>query len=114
MMEVNQTEAGNQLTTDKGYLSMVSGGLIQFSPSDMEKATSDKAAVGTGKPARRRGPEGDTGDVTHEEVLPIAAPARITLQGLQVLRGAGSGRAGSFALIPMRSAGFMPNGCFPI
>jgi hypothetical protein len=52
-----------------------------FRPSGMEQATSGKTAVGTGKPARRRGPKGDTGSVTREQVLPVAAPPGSRFKG---------------------------------
>lgn len=39
----------------------------------MEQANSDKTVSGTNRPTRRRGPKCDTGKVTREEVLPIAA-----------------------------------------
>nr|WP_245422764.1 transposase [Neorhizobium huautlense] len=52
-----------------------------FRSSDMEKATSDKTVAVTGKPARRRGPKNDTGSVTREEVLPVAAPPGSRFKG---------------------------------
>jgi hypothetical protein len=52
-----------------------------FRPSGMEKATSDKTVVSTERPARRRGPKGDTGSVTREEVLPVAAPSGSRFKG---------------------------------
>lgn len=52
-----------------------------FRPSGMEQATSEKAVAGKEKPARRRGPKGDTGNVTREEVLPIAAPPGSRFKG---------------------------------
>jgi hypothetical protein len=47
----------------------------------MEQATSDKTVAGTGKPARRRGPKGDTGSDTREEVLPVSAPPGSRFKG---------------------------------
>lgn len=52
-----------------------------FRSSGMEKATSDKTVAVTGKPARRRGPKNDTGSVTREEVLPVAAPPGSRFKG---------------------------------
>ncbi len=52
-----------------------------FRPSGMEKATSDKTVGSKGKPTRRRGPKGDTGNVTREEVLPVTAPPGSRFKG---------------------------------
>jgi len=47
----------------------------------MEQATSDKAVAGSRKPARRRGPKGDTRSATREEVLPARAPPGSRFKG---------------------------------
>ncbi|MGR9354723.1 IS66 family transposase [Rhizobium leguminosarum] len=52
-----------------------------FRPSGMEQATSDKTVAGSRKPARRRGPKGDKGSVTREEVLPANAPPGSRFKG---------------------------------
>ncbi|MGO6788697.1 transposase, partial [Rhizobium ruizarguesonis] len=52
-----------------------------FRPSGMDQATSDKAVAGSRKPARRRGPKGDTGSATREEVLPARAPPGSRFKG---------------------------------
>ncbi|MBY5637529.1 transposase [Rhizobium leguminosarum] len=52
-----------------------------FRPSGMEQATSDKTVAGSRKPARRRGPKGDKGSVTGEEVLPANAPPGSRFKG---------------------------------
>ena len=52
-----------------------------FKPSGMEKATSDKAAGSKEKPSRRRGPKGDTGRVTREEVLVASVPPGSRFKG---------------------------------
>jgi len=52
-----------------------------FRPSGMEKATSDRTFGSKEKPTRRRGPKGDTGSVTREEVLPVAAPPGSRFKG---------------------------------
>lgn len=55
-----------------------------FRPSGMEQATSDKAVTSKEKPKRRRGPKCDTGSVTREEVLPVAAPPGSRFKGYKV------------------------------
>ncbi|TBY35976.1 transposase [Rhizobium leguminosarum bv. viciae] len=52
-----------------------------FRPSGMDQATSDKTVAGSRKPARRRGPKGDKGSVTREEVLPANAPPGSRFKG---------------------------------
>lgn len=52
-----------------------------FRPSGMEKATSDKAAGSKEKPSRQRGPKGDTGRVTREEVLVASVPPGSRFKG---------------------------------
>nr|WP_245279854.1 hypothetical protein [Rhizobium leguminosarum] len=52
-----------------------------FRPSGMEQATSDKTVAGSRKPARRRGPKGDKGSVTREEMLPANAPPGSRFKG---------------------------------
>lgn len=52
-----------------------------FKPSGMEKATSDKAAGSKEQPSRRRGPKGDTGRVTREEVLFASVPPGSRFKG---------------------------------
>lgn len=52
-----------------------------FRPSGMEMATSNKTVGSKGKPARRRGPKGDTRNVTREEVLPVTAPPGSRFKG---------------------------------
>ncbi|MBP2447907.1 hypothetical protein JOH51_005415 [Rhizobium leguminosarum] len=53
-----------------------------FRPSGMDQATSDdKAVAGSQKPARRRGPKGDTGSATREEVLPASVPPGSRFRG---------------------------------
>lgn len=52
-----------------------------FKPSGMEKATSDKAAGSKEQPSRRRGPKGDTGRVTREEVLVASVPPGSRFKG---------------------------------
>nr|WP_245517878.1 cell division protein ZapB [Rhizobium leguminosarum] len=52
-----------------------------FTPSGMDQATSDKAVAGSRKPARRRGPKGDTGSATREEVLPASVPPGSRFKG---------------------------------
>ncbi|TBA32742.1 IS66 family transposase [Rhizobium ruizarguesonis] len=52
-----------------------------FRPSGMDQATSDKAVAGSRKPARRRGPKGDTRSATREEVLPARAPPGSRFKG---------------------------------
>lgn len=52
-----------------------------FKPSGMEKATSDKSAGSKEKPSRRRGPKGDTGSVTREEVLVASVPPGSRFKG---------------------------------
>ncbi|MGO7403455.1 transposase, partial [Rhizobium ruizarguesonis] len=47
----------------------------------MDQATSDKTVAGSRKPARRRGPKGDTGSATREEVLPARAPPGSRFKG---------------------------------
>lgn len=47
----------------------------------MDQATSDKAVAGSRKPARRRGPKGDAGSATREEVLPARAPPGSRFKG---------------------------------
>lgn len=54
-----------------------------FKPSGMEKATSDKAAGSKEQPSRRRGPKGDTGRVTREEVLFASVPPGSRFKGYQ-------------------------------
>lgn len=48
-----------------------------FKPSGMEQAVSGMTVGSKEKPTRRRGPKSDTGKVTREEVLPVAAPAEV-------------------------------------
>ena len=52
-----------------------------FRPSGMEQAMSDKKVAGSDEPARRRGPKGDTGKVTREEVLPASVPPGSRFKG---------------------------------
>lgn len=52
-----------------------------FKPSGMEQATSDKMVAGKDKPARRRGPKGDTRRVMRIEVLPANAPPGSRFKG---------------------------------
>lgn len=52
-----------------------------FRPSGMEQATSDKMVDNKEKPRRGRGPKGDMGNVTREEVLPVAAPPGSRFKG---------------------------------
>ncbi|NEI81509.1 cell division protein ZapB, partial [Rhizobium ruizarguesonis] len=52
-----------------------------FRPSGMDQATSDKTVPGSRKPARRRGPKGDTRSATREEVLPARAPPGSRFKG---------------------------------
>ncbi|NNU48820.1 hypothetical protein G9X68_17105 [Rhizobium sp. WYCCWR 11279] len=57
-----------------------------FRPSGMEQATSDKAVAGSRKPARRRGPKGDAGSATREEVLPASAPPGSRFKATRIAR----------------------------
>ena len=52
-----------------------------FRPSGMEKATSDRTVGSKEKPARHRGPKGDTRNATREEVLPVASPPGSRFKG---------------------------------
>jgi regulator of replication initiation timing len=52
-----------------------------FRPSGMEQAASDKTEAGKAKSARRRGPKGDTGSVTREEVLAASVPPGSRFKG---------------------------------
>ncbi len=52
-----------------------------FRPSGMERATSDKPASGSPKPAPPRGPKNDTKRVTREEVLAASVPPGSRFKG---------------------------------
>jgi hypothetical protein len=52
-----------------------------FKPSGMEHATSSGTVGSKEKPTRRRGPKGDTRNVTREEVLPVTAPPGSRFKG---------------------------------
>ena len=52
-----------------------------FKPSGMEQATSDTMVAGRDKPARRRGPKGDTKRVMRIEVLSANAPPGSRFKG---------------------------------
>lgn len=52
-----------------------------FRPSGMEKTTSEKTVAGKETPVRRRGPKGDTSNITREEVLSVTAPPGSRFKG---------------------------------